>query len=57
MINTNKGALSLLTTYGSDYDSDEDVPGPRVSTKRTRKSDSEESSEEPCLKKFERYNF
>lgn len=33
---TNKGALSLLTSYGDDS-SDDDVPGCRVSTKRTLK--------------------
>lgn len=49
----NKGALSLLTNYGSDT-SDDEVPGPRVSTKRTHKSDDEEPSEEPFLKKLER---
>lgn len=48
------GALSLLASYGSDT-SDDEVPGPRVSTKRTHKSDSEESSEEPFLKKLVRY--
>lgn len=56
MTSTNKGALSLLTTYGSDYDSEDDVPGPRVSTKRTRKNDGEDS-EEPCFKKVLRYNI
>lgn len=50
----NKGALSLLTNYGSDS-SDDEVPGPRVSTKRTHKSDDEEPSEEPFLKKLERF--
>lgn len=52
----NKGALSLLTNYGSDT-SDDEVPGPRVSTKRSHKSDSEESSEEPFMKKVERFIF
>ncbi|CAG9864653.1 unnamed protein product [Phyllotreta striolata] len=35
---TNKGSLSLLSDYG-DNSSDDDVPGPRVSTKRTHKDD------------------
>ncbi|CAG9818638.1 unnamed protein product [Phaedon cochleariae] len=35
----NKGALSLLTCYGDGDSSDDDVPGPRVSTKRTHKGD------------------
>lgn len=48
-----KNALSLLVNYGDDS-SDDEVPGPRVSTKRTHKSDNEESPEEPIRKKFER---
>lgn len=47
-----KGALALLAKYGSDS-SDDDVPGPRVSTKRVHKS--EEFSEEPPLKKTQRF--
>ncbi|CAH1964288.1 unnamed protein product [Acanthoscelides obtectus] len=41
----NKGALGLVVEYGSDT-SDDDVPGPRVSTKRTHKSDDELSDSE-----------
>lgn len=48
----NNGSLSLLANYGSDS-SDNDVPGPRVSTKRTHKSDNDELSE-PVSKKTER---
>ncbi|KAJ8939036.1 hypothetical protein NQ318_012634 [Aromia moschata] len=44
----NKGALSLISSYGSDS-SDDDVPGPRVSTKRLQKDD-----EEFCSKKLKR---
>lgn len=51
-----KGALSLLNNYGSDS-SDDEVPGPRVSTKRTHKSDSEDPSEEPFMKKLERFGL
>lgn len=46
----NQGALSLLRSYGGDS-SDDDVPGPRVSTKRSHKSNTEDVSEEPVLKK------
>ncbi|KAG5900363.1 hypothetical protein JTB14_033812 [Gonioctena quinquepunctata] len=45
-------ALSLLTSYGSDT-SDDDVPGPRVSTKRTRKN----SNDMPSNKKLPRPNL
>nr|CAH7735810.1 unnamed protein product [Callosobruchus chinensis] len=41
----NKGALALVVDYGSDT-SDDDVPGPRVSTKRTHKSEDELSDSE-----------
>nr|CAI5867985.1 unnamed protein product [Callosobruchus analis] len=41
----NKGALALVVDYGSDT-SDEDVPGPRVFTKRTHKSEDELSDSE-----------
>lgn len=36
-----RGALGLLASYGDDS-SDDDVPGCRVSTKRTHKSSDEE---------------
>lgn len=54
MFSVNKGSLSLLANYGSDNSSDDEVPGPTVSSKRLRKSDNEESDQEPSLKKFER---
>ncbi|VEN52357.1 unnamed protein product [Callosobruchus maculatus] len=41
----NKGALALVVDYGSDT-SDDDVPGPRVSTKRTHNSEDELSDSE-----------
>ncbi|XP_065161064.1 U6 snRNA phosphodiesterase 1 [Atheta coriaria] len=42
----NRGALDFLQTYGDDDLSEDDiVPGPKVSTKRTHRSDSED--EEP----------
>ncbi|XP_060535850.1 U6 snRNA phosphodiesterase 1 [Cylas formicarius] len=39
----NKGALALLNVYGGDS-SDEEVPGPRVSTKREFRHDSDDAS-------------
>lgn len=53
----NKGALSLLNDYGGES-SDDDVPGPRVSTKRTFKEDNETVSfkkryKNYCLNFFE----
>lgn len=45
-----KGALALLGEYGSDS-SDDEVPGPRVSTKRTFKED---RKEEYAQKRFQR---
>lgn len=47
----NRGALDFLQTYGDDDLSEDDiVPGPKVSTKRTHRSDSED--EEPGPKYF-----
>ncbi|RZC33930.1 U6 snRNA phosphodiesterase, partial [Asbolus verrucosus] len=46
---SNKGALDLLAAYGGDS-SDEEVPGSRVSTKRTHKDD----KSEPNHKRFEK---
>lgn len=37
---SNKGALALLADYGDD-DSEDEVPGPRVSTKRLHKDDND----------------
>lgn len=44
---TKRGALDLLVSYGSDS-SDDEVPGCKVSTKRTHKSSDDE---EECNKK------
>lgn len=41
---THKGALALIASYGDDS-SDDDVPGCRVSTKRTRRSSDEEEEQ------------
>lgn len=47
---TSRGALDLLVSYGDDS-SDDDVPGCRVSTKRTHKSsDEEEESVKKCFR-------
>lgn len=48
---SNQGALALLTDYGGDS-SEEEVPGPRVSTKRTFRE--EDNSDNP-QKRFQRF--
>lgn len=40
----NRGALNLIASYGSDS-SDDEVPGCKVSTKRTHKSSSSEDED------------
>lgn len=50
MADKNRGALNLLATYGStDDSSDEDVPGPRVSTKRTASKEWSDSENRKVL--------
>lgn len=51
MTDTSTNALNMLAAYGSDSDSDDEIPGPRVSVKRTFHDEDESSGK--CLKQSE----